>query len=95
MALLGLRGFRQRDESIIKTALDYLYDRLVTSESIYSLAWAALAMKAWNHERAGVITRRLEDRVVARDIERHSVRTLALAVLALETPPFTFFGGMP
>ena len=95
MALLGLRDFRRRDEPIIKTALDYLHDRLVASESIYSLAWAALAMKAWNHEQSGVITRQLEDRVVARDMDRHSVRTLALAALALETPPYTFFGGMP
>ena len=95
MALLGLRGFQRRDEPIIKTSLDYLYDRLVTSESTYSLAWAAFAMNAWSHEQAGAIARRLEDRVIARGADRLSVRTLALAALALETPPFAFFGGMP
>jgi hypothetical protein len=95
MALLGLRGFQRRDEPIIKASLDYLYGRLVTSESIYSLAWAALAMNAWNHEQADAIARRLEDRVGARDIDRLSVLTLALAALALEAPPFVFFGGMP
>ena len=58
MALLGLRGFQRRDQPIIKTSLDYLYDRLVRSESTYSLAWAALAMNAWNHEQAGAIARR-------------------------------------
>lgn len=92
MALLGLRGVRQRDKPIIKTSLDYLHDRLVTSESIYSLAWAALAMNAWNHPQAGAITQRLEDCVIARDIDKLSGRTLALAALALETPPFAFFG---
>lgn len=95
MALLGLHSFRRRDGPIINMSLDYLYDRLVASASIYSLAWAALAMNAWNHEQAGAITRRLEDRVIARDIGRLSVRTLALAALALETPPFTVSGGMP
>jgi hypothetical protein len=95
MALLGLRGVRQRDELIIKTSLDYLHDRLVTSESIYSLAWAALAMNVWNHLQAGAITQRLEDCVIAGDIRTFSVRTLSLAALALETPPFAFFGGRP
>ena len=95
MALLGLHRFRQRDEPIVKTSLDYLHDRLVTSESTYSLAWAALAMNAWNHEQAGAIARRLEDRVIARGPDRLSMRTLALAALALETPPFAFFGVRP
>jgi hypothetical protein len=95
MALLALRTVCRSDEPIIATALDYLHGRLVTSESLYSLAWAALAMSAWRHPQAGTIGQRLNERLVTSDPGKVSPRTLALVALALETPPYSLFGGRP
>lgn len=95
MALLALRGSCRRDLPIIGRSLDYLPDRLIASESMYSLAWATLALSDWNHSGAPIIAQRLHDRLALANLTVVPVHALALVALACETPPFSFRGGRP
>ena len=87
MALLALQGAYRSDEPIIATAFDYLHRRLMTSDSLYSLAWALLAMNTWRYPQAGTIDQRLNECLITSNMDKVSSRTLALVALALETPP--------
>ena len=93
MALLALRGVLDRNEAIIAKSLDYLPLRLKNSESLYSLAWGALALNAWSHAGSGDLTRRLRVKLTTIDPSLVPVRTLALAVIACEPPSFLKYGG--
>ena len=95
MALLALNSPSRELLPIVARSLDYLPDRLATSESLYSLAWAGLALTAWRHAGAQPVARRLHDRLARTIPTTVPVRTLALAILATEVPPFSFVGGMP
>lgn len=95
MALLALRGSCRRDLPIIAKSLEYLQGRLVASKSIYSLAWATLALGTWSHCGAPVVAQRLHDRLAFADLTALPVHTLALVALACEAPPFSFIGGRP
>lgn len=95
MALLALNGRSSEPSPIIAKSLGYLPDRLATSESLYSLAWAALALAAWQHAGGQLVAPRLHDRLAMIIPTAVPVHTSALAILATEVPPFSFFGGMP
>lgn len=89
MALLALRGRVQADRLLVRRSLDYLARRLEDSKSMYSLAWAVMALSAYSHEGAFRLRKRLEQAVTAQS-DVSSTRILALAALALEDPPYTF-----
>jgi len=93
MALLALRGVLDRNEAIIAKSLDYLVLRLMNSESLYSLAWGALALDAWSHTGSVDLTRRIRDRLASIDPSLVPVRALAMAVIACEPPAFLKHGG--
>lgn len=95
MALLALQGAYRSDEPLIATAFDYLHRRLMTSDSLYSLAWALLAMNTWRYPQAGTIDQRLNECLITSNMDKVPSRTLALVALALETPPCSLFGGKP
>ena len=89
MALLALRGLSQTDQPLVRSSLDYLASRLEDSQSMYSLAWAVMALSAYGHEGAYRLRQQLE-KVVVTQPDIGSTRVLALAALALEDPPYTF-----
>ena len=89
MTLIALRGCVQADRLLFRASLDYLARRLEISQSIYSLAWAVMALSAYGHEGACRLRKQLEKAVTAR-ADIGSTRVLALAALALEDPAYTF-----
>ena len=89
MALLALRGLAQADRPLVRASLDYLARRLDGSQSLYSLAWAVMALSAYSHEGASRLRQQLE-KAVTTQADIGSTRVLALAALALEDPPYTF-----
>jgi hypothetical protein len=89
MALLALNGIVPPDAPVIASALRYLGTRLRSCRSIYSLAWCAMALAAYQHPtRVACIN--LLDRKVDGVVNRAPTHALALASLALEDPTFTF-----
>ena len=94
MALLSLHRRDRTVSPIIAKSLDYLPVRLATTESLYSLTWATLALTAWRHPAAQPVARRLGDQVALTVPSSVPIRTLALVALATETSPFPFFGGL-
>ena len=91
MAALALQDLAQGRDVIVHRSLDYLVTRLQTSQSPYSLAWAAMALSAHGHKGADQLRRQLETATFAR-IEALPARVLAIAALALEQPAFAFDG---
>lgn len=89
MALLALRGLAQAGRPLVRGSLDYLAKRLEDSQSMYSLAWAVMALSAYDHEGAFRLRKQLEKAVTAQS-DMSSTRVLALVALALEDPPYTF-----
>ena len=89
MALLALRESSTRNTSAVHRALDYLSSRLANCSSPYSLAWAVMALSAYDRGEVSTLREQLAV-VLARDFARLPVATLALSALALESPPFTF-----
>lgn len=89
MALLALRESSKRSTSAVHRALDYLGSRLANCSSPYSLAWAVMALSAYDRGEASTLREQLTA-VLTRDFDRLPVATLALSTLALENPPFTF-----
>jgi len=89
MALLSLRGLTQADLPLVRTSLDYLAKRLEDSQSMYSLAWAVMALSAYSHGGARRLRQELEKAVTTQPAIG-STRVLALAALALEDPPYIF-----
>lgn len=92
MALLALRPSRHGETAVIRRALTYLSGRSSGLTSTYSMAWAAMALSAWNAAAAGTV-RRLEERLHKVAANSVPVREMCLAALALEVPPFVFRGG--
>jgi hypothetical protein len=89
MAILALRHSPHASHAIVHRSLEYLPRRLNASCSPYSLAWAVLALSAYEHPGAAELRERLEAAIASR-MAVFPPRTLALAALALEQPPFTF-----
>ena len=94
MALLALRGLAQADRPLVCASLDYLARRLDDSQSLYSLAWAVMALSAYSHEGASRLRQQLE-KAVTTQADIGSTRVLALAALALEDPPYTLQDVIP
>ena len=89
MALLALRGLAQADQLLVRASSDYLARLELMPQSMYSLAWAVIALSAYGHEGAHRLRQQLE-RAVITQADIGSTRVLALAALALEDPPYTF-----
>jgi hypothetical protein len=89
MALLALRNSIHAGEPLMTRSLDYLANRFDASPAPYSIAWASMALAAYDHPRADYLTTRLEAAAMLK-LDELPCRTLALAALALETPSFTF-----
>jgi len=93
MALLALRPSPHGEAAVIRRALTYLSGRASGLSSIYSMAWAAMALSAWKDRAADRAMRRLEERLDEADIDNLPVRAMSLVALALEKPPHLFQGG--
>ncbi len=93
MALLALRRSVSRELPIIAESLSYLSDRVIATDSLYSLAWAALALQVWNDGRAQQVAGRLHYRLALTRTSSIPLVTLALAAIASEPQRFPFFGG--
>ena len=89
MALLALRNSWERDSSAVHRALEYLCRRLATCSSPYSLAWAVMALSAYDRGEASTLRERLTA-VLEYGFFGLPLGTLALSALALENPTFTF-----
>jgi hypothetical protein len=90
MALLALRERSPSQADPIRPALDYLSNKLTSSRSAYSLAWGVMALSAYDDLRAEQLLHQLESVLSSSSAVNLPPRILALAVLALEDPPFTF-----
>ncbi len=93
MALLALNGSFHRNLPTISKAQDYLSNRLIGTGSLYSLAWATLALNAWNHRGGPIFANRLRDRLAFIEFKSIPVYTLSLVSLACEDPTFSFTRG--
>lgn len=89
MAVLALSDSIHARDMIVRRSLDYLSERLLTSRSAYSLAWAVMALSAYRHSGAERLRNRLDERV-ALGVGESPNRILALTSLALEEPAYTF-----
>ena len=89
MAVLALRDSIHAQKAIVRRSLDYLANRFDASLSAYSLAWALMALAAYDHAAADHLRTRLEQAVMFKASERPN-RILGLAALALEEPCYTF-----
>jgi len=89
MAVLGLRDSIHAQKQIVRRSLDFLANRFDASLSPYSLAWALMALAAYDHAGADHLRSRLEHAVMFRVNELPN-RSLTLAALALEEPCYTF-----
>lgn len=93
MALLALQGMVEPNQPVIAKSLGYLALRLESSQSLYSLGWATLALGVWRHRECDRMLARLRRQLVSIDPASVSARTLALAILACDPPPFLEPGG--
>lgn len=78
MTLLALG----RPSPHVDRSLNYLERRSTGAISLYSLAWATLALTRWKHP--GRVSALSRIGTLATDVELHAPRSLALAALALE-----------
>ena len=90
MSLLALRGRSPSQADPIRLALDYLVNKLTSGRSTYSLAWGVMALSAYDDLRAEQLLHQLESVLSGSSAANLPPPILALAVLALEDPPFTF-----
>jgi hypothetical protein len=89
MALLALRESSKRNTSALHRALDYLGRRLANCSSPYSLAWAAMALSAYDRGEASTLREQLTA-ALERGVDDLPATTIALSALALESPSFIF-----
>lgn len=90
MALLALRGRAPTQDDPIRMALEYLFIKLTSSRSAYSLAWGVMALGAYGDLHTGYLHRQLESILPDASAVNLPPRILALVALALEDPPFSF-----
>ena len=92
MALLALRPFTAASNAVEGKGTAYLARCVASLASPYSLAWATVALTAYDHLDAVSCRHRLAERLTDEGVDRLPVGILALSALALEMPPFTFQG---
>jgi hypothetical protein len=89
MALLALRDSIHAKDPLVDSSLAYLAGRFTALRAPYSLAWASMALAAYDYQGHDRLRTRLE---AAATLQNESLpgRTLALSALALEIPAYTF-----
>ncbi len=85
MGLIALRACDVQAHPIVRSAEDYLSNRLAASEATYSLAWALLALR--NNPKVVSTLRARLLKSLELDVDVKPTISLALAALALEDPP--------
>jgi hypothetical protein len=90
MALLALYGRIPANAEPIRKALEYLANRLTECDSVYSLAWGAMALRVHHDPQTERVRERLEEILTGPQTNHLTPRVHALAALALENPLFTF-----
>lgn len=95
MSLLALHGQVEGGHSIVVKSLDYLAVRLKDVNSLYSLGWATLALRAWQHGEYSAMAVRLQRQVVSMDPVSVPLRALGIAAVACDPPTFLLAGGQP
>ncbi len=85
MGLIALRACGVHAHPAVRSAEDYLSNRLAASEATYSLAWALLALR--NNPKVVSTLRAQLLKSLELDADAKPTISLALAALALEDPP--------
>jgi len=86
MGLIALRACGLHAHPTVRSAEDYLSNRLAASEAAYSLAWALLALR--NNPKVVSTLHEQLLKSLELDVDTKPTLSLALAALALEDPPF-------